>query len=151
MSTGYSVLRPWLWLLEPERAHGLVLWALSRGLVPKARTPDDPILEIELWGRRFANPVGLAAGFDKDARAVGPLLDLGFGFVEVGSVTPRPQGGNPRPRLFRLARDLAVINRMGFNNQGMAAVGRRLEAWRAVASPGVPLMRTFNWVLSGTI
>ncbi len=137
MSLGYSLLRPGLWLLEPERAHGLVLWALSRGLVTKARAPDDPILEIELWGRRFANPVGLAAGFDKDARAVGPLLDLGFGFVEVGSVTPRPQGGNPRPRLFRLSKDRAVINRMGFNNEGMAAAGRRLEAWRDRGSPGI--------------
>lgn len=87
---------------------------------------DDPILRIEALGRAFANPIGLAAGFDKDARAVGPLLGLGFGFVETGTVTPRPQAGNPRPRLFRLAEDRAVINRMGFNNEGLARYRARL-------------------------
>lgn len=114
--------------MDAERAHGLALWALARGLVPTRAEADDPALAVELWGRRFANPVGLAAGFDKDARAPVQALALGFGFVEVGSVTPRPQAGNPRPRLFRLTEDRAVINRMGFNNAGHEAAVARLKA-----------------------
>lgn len=96
---------------------------------------DDPILRIEALGRAFANPIGLAAGFDKDARAVGPLLGLGFGFVETGTVTPRPQAGNPRPRLFRLAEDRAVINRMGFNNEGLAHYRARLAGLADRSAP----------------
>jgi dihydroorotate dehydrogenase len=93
-------------------------------------TPDDPLLASELWGLTFANPLGLAAGFDKDARVVAATLGLGFGFVEVGSVTPRPQPGNPKPRIFRLPEDGAVINRLGFNNAGMEAARTRLAAFR---------------------
>lgn len=137
MAFGYRLIRPWLWLLQAETAHSLALWALARGLVPGGAAPDDPVLAVELWGRRFGNPLGVAAGFDKDARAIGPLFGLGASFVEVGSVTPRPQEGNPRPRLFRLAEDEAVINRMGFNNQGMAAMRGRLAAWADGGRPGV--------------
>ncbi len=132
----YSLLRPLLYRLDPERAHDLTLWALERGLVPSGGADDDPLLGIDLWGRRFANPIGLAAGFDKDARVMGSMLGLGFGFVEVGSVTPRPQAGNPKPRIFRLVQDRAVINRLGFNNAGMAAARDRLAAWRAANPVG---------------
>ena len=131
----FALAGPVLRLLEPERAHGLTLWALRRGLVPAARVPDDPILATRLWGLDFPNPLGLAAGFDKNAAALGALP--GFGFVEVGSVTPRPQPGNPRPRIFRLPADGAVINRLGFNNEGAEAVGRRLGAWRGRGASGL--------------
>ncbi len=124
----YSAIKPVLWRLDPERAHHLALWALARGLVPAATEPDDPRLSVVALGRRFANPIGLAAGFDKDARVWRQAGRLGFGFVEVGSVTPRPQSGNPQPRLFRLEPDRAVINRMGFNNAGVEAMAARLAA-----------------------
>ena len=120
--------RPASWLLgriDAERAHRLTLWLLRHAPLPPT-APDDPILQCRLFGRSFANPVGIAAGFDKNAEAVAPLLRLGFGFVEFGSVTPRPQAGNPRPRLFRLAEDRAVINRMGFNNDGAQRIAGRL-------------------------
>jgi len=127
----YRLARPLLQRLEPEAAHDLSLWALRHGLVPKASQSDDRILAQRLWGRDFANPIGLAAGYDKNAVAVGPLLTLGFGFVEIGSVTPRPQPGNPKPRLFRLPEDEAVINRLGFNNRGAAAAAAALARFRA--------------------
>lgn len=122
--------------LDPERAHAIGLWALRQGLVPSAGRIDDPILRIALWGRTFANPVGLAAGFDKDARAVGPLFGLGFGFLEVGSITPQPQAGNPRPRVFRLPDDQSVINRYGFNSRGLDAAAGELTRWRRRSLPG---------------
>jgi len=114
--------------LDPERAHGLALAALRLGLAGQERAPDDPVLATEAFGLRFANPIGLAAGFDKDAAAILPLMRLGFGFVEAGGVTPLPQLGNPRPRLFRLAEDRAAINRMGMNGQGIGAFVARLKA-----------------------
>lgn len=113
-------------LLPPERAHRLALWGLSRGFGPRIAPPEDPVLRSELWGRRFAHPVGLAAGFDKNGEAVPGLFALGFGFVEIGAVTPRPQAGNPQPRLFRLTPDKAIVNRMGFNNAGLEAVRAEL-------------------------
>ena len=113
--------------LPPEAAHRAAVNALRLGLAPGDPTPDPAVLGSRLWGLDFANPIGLAAGFDKDAEVFAPLLRLGFGFVEVGTVTPRPQAGNPRPRLFRLAPDGAVINRLGFNNRGMAAMAARLN------------------------
>jgi dihydroorotate dehydrogenase len=125
-------------LLPPETAHRLTLRALAHmppALLGKA-TVDDPILGTCVFGLDFPNPIGLAAGFDKNAETFAPVLRLGFGFVEIGSVTPRPQAGNPRPRLFRLAADGAVINRMGFNNDGLAAVQTRL-ARRPTASRGI--------------
>ncbi len=114
-------LMPALRRLDPETAHNLALRALRLGLVGRDSTPDDPILAVAAFGRHLPNPIGLAAGFDKNAVAVDALGRLGFGFVEAGTVTPRPQPGNPRPRLFRLAEDNAVINRMGFNNAGLDA------------------------------
>jgi dihydroorotate dehydrogenase len=123
--------------LEPETAHDLALGALRRGLVPLPPLPDLPRLHTTLLGHALPNPVGLAAGFDKNAVAIGPCLKAGFGHVEVGAVTPRPQPGNPRPRLFRLAEDGAVINRFGFNNDGLAAMQARLAAPRQAGLVGV--------------
>jgi dihydroorotate dehydrogenase len=121
---------PLLRLLPPETAHRATIRALRCGLMAAATEPDPPSLAVDLWGRRFPNPVGLAAGFDKDAEVPDAMLRLGFGFVEVGTVTPNPQPGNPRPRLFRLSEDAAIINRLGFNSQGLAAAATRLRARR---------------------
>ena len=128
--------RPLLRVLDPEDAHALVMRALP--LAPAWLAPDPPALAIEAFGLKFPNPLGVAAGLDKDARVFVPLLRLGFGFAEVGTVTPRPQPGNPRPRLFRLEADEAVINRLGFNNEGFDAVRRRL-ADRGAGVVGVNL------------
>ena len=122
-----SALMPLMRGLDAETAHGLALKALATGLAGRDSGADDPVLATEAFGLRFRNPIGLAAGFDKDAVAVLPLMRLGFGFVEAGTVTPRPQPGNPRPRLFRLAEDAAVINRMGFNNGGLDGYVARLR------------------------
>jgi dihydroorotate dehydrogenase len=124
-----------LHLLPPEAAHDLTLRALAGGLVHAKTETPDPLLRTTLWGRDFPNPIGLAAGFDKNALVPDAMLALGFGFVEIGSVTPLPQDGNPRPRIFRLAEDGAVINRLGFNNEGLAAVAARLAA-RPIARLG---------------
>jgi len=115
-----------LQLLPPESAHGAALWALRRGLVPAVTPPSSPRLATSFCGIDLAHPLGLAAGFDKNAAAVPGLFRLGFSFVEVGTVTPRPQAGNPRPRLFRLRAQQALINRMGFNNDGLEALRARL-------------------------
>ena len=129
----FRLARPALFALDPERAHRLTIAALR---VAPRRAPAAPgPLSTEVAGLRFSNPVGLAAGFDKDAEAPDAALGLGFGFVEVGSITPQPQAGNPKPRLFRLAEDRAVINRMGFNNGGAAAAVDRLERRRG--RPGI--------------
>lgn len=128
--TGFGGITALLRMLPPEAAHRLTIRALALGLAPRAMVADDPILACHLWRRDFANPLGLAAGFDKDGEAIPALAALGFGFVEIGSVTPEPQPGNPKPRLFRLPEDHAVINRMGFNSQGHAAVARRLATVR---------------------
>lgn len=122
--------------LDPERAHDLSIRALSSGLVPLHGAPvASERLRTTLAGLDLPNPVGLAAGYDKNARAVASLMKAGFGFVEVGAATPRPQPGNPRPRLFRLTADRAVINRFGFNNDGAEAIARRLAA----RPPGIPV------------
>ena len=118
---------PLLRWFDPEDAHRLAIQGL-RLLPPIRPKPDDPKLAVRAFGLNFPNPVGMAAGFDKSAEVSDALLRLGFGFVEIGTVTPKPQTGNPRPRLFRLERDEAVINRMGFNNDGADAVLRRLAA-----------------------
>ncbi|MDJ0932931.1 quinone-dependent dihydroorotate dehydrogenase [Breoghania sp.] len=117
--------------LAPETAHHITIKALSIGLVPACRHRVDPRLSQNLFGLDFPNPVGLAAGFDKNGEVPDALLAQGFGFVEVGTVTPRPQPGNPSPRIFRLAEDHAMINRMGFKNEGHAEMHRRLERRRA--------------------
>ncbi len=125
----YPLLGPLLRALPPETAHRLTVAGLAAGLGGSARASDSPILAQRLWGLDFPNPIGIAAGFDKDARASDALLRLGFGFVEVGTVTPRPQPGNAKPRVFRLGVDGALINRMGFNSGGLdgliARLGRR--------------------------
>lgn len=114
-------------VLDPETAHGLTTRAIELGLAPRSREPDPARLNTTLWGKQFSNPIGLAAGFDKDARVVDEMLALGFGFVEAGTVTPLPQAGNPRPRVFRLNANRAVINRLGFNNAGLQAFAERLR------------------------
>lgn len=122
----YRLARPLIFRLDAERAHRLAVAALAA--MPRRHRPaDDPCLAVTLAGLRFPNPVGLAAGFDKDAAVPDAMLAQGFGFVEVGTLTPLPQAGNPRPRLFRLVEDRAVINRMGFNNGGQAAALARLS------------------------
>jgi dihydroorotate dehydrogenase len=119
---------PLLRLLPPETAHHLTLRALALGLVPAPSGAPQPLLRTTLWGRDFPNPIGLAAGFDKNAAVPDAMLGLGFGFVEIGSVTPLAQAGNPKPRVFRIAEDGAVINRLGFNNDGLDLVAARLAA-----------------------
>jgi dihydroorotate dehydrogenase len=115
--------------LDPERAHGLSLLALRMGLVPLPGCVSSPRLATSVAGLALPNPVGLAAGYDKNATALAPLSRAGFGFIEVGAATPLPQPGNDRPRLFRLTKDRAAINRFGFNNEGMEAIGARLSAF----------------------
>jgi dihydroorotate dehydrogenase len=129
----FDLARPALFALNPETAHRLTLAALK--VAPLVAEKDRTALETEVAGIRFPNPLGMAAGFDKDGEVPDKLLALGFGFAEVGSITPRPQAGNPKPRLFRLVEDRAVINRMGFNNGGSEAAARRLA--RRAAKPGV--------------
>ncbi|TDQ82081.1 dihydroorotate oxidase A [Dongia mobilis] len=127
LSDLYPLLRPLLFRLDAERAHRLAVRALA-GCGSGGQRPADTMLAQRIWGRHFPNPIGLAAGFDKNAECYAGALGLGFGFVEIGSVTPLPQAGNPRPRLFRLPQARAVVNRMGFNNDGMEAVAARLAA-----------------------
>ncbi len=140
MSLLFALAAPVLKALPPETAHRATITALKLGLGPVAAEPDDPVLAVTLWGRHFANPIGLAAGFDKDAEVVDPMLRLGLGFVEIGSVTPRAQPGNPRPRAFRLPDHQALINRYGFNNRGHAAAVARLEARRANGAAATGLL-----------
>lgn len=127
----FDLLRPALFLLDSEAAHRLAVGGLK--MLPQRNPPKAGILATEVAGIAFPNPVGVAAGFDKDAEVPDALLGLGFGFAEVGSITPLPQAGNPRPRLFRLARDRAVINRMGFNNGGAQAALERFAARKSRA------------------
>jgi dihydroorotate dehydrogenase len=125
----YQLFRPALFLSDAETAHSLSLAALR--LMPLPPAPEfDGILGQEVAGLRFPNPVGLAPGYDKNAEVAAQILRLGFGFTEIGTLTPRPQAGNDRPRLFRLVEDRAVINRMGFNNDGLAVASQRLEMLR---------------------
>jgi dihydroorotate dehydrogenase, subfamily 2 len=124
----FKIGRPSLFLFDPERAHGLSIAALKSGLVPSCNVPQDPRLSQTIADLAFPNPLGMAAGYDKNAEVPDALLRLGFGFAEVGTVTPKPQSGNPKPRIFRLERDGAVINRLGFNNEGHAAALAHLQA-----------------------
>lgn len=124
----YGAVKPLLHLFSPEAAHGLAIRALKAGLAGKASGPDDTVLATRVWGLDFPNPVGLAAGFDKDAEVMDAMLAQGFGFVEAGSVTPLPQPGNAKPRLFRLDEDCAVINRFGFNSKGLDYFAANLQA-----------------------
>jgi dihydroorotate dehydrogenase len=124
----YPLLRPLLFRLDAEQAHGLAIAALRRD--PRGAGPIDPLLASRVAGIDFPGPVGLAAGFDKNAEVPDAMLARGFGFVEVGTITPLPQPGNPRPRMFRLVEDRAVINRLGFNNRGQPTAHARLAARR---------------------
>jgi len=126
----FNLARPLIHRMDAETAHRLTVTALAAAPALKP-APDDPVLATDAFGLSFSNPVGLAAGFDKNAEAIDGALGLGFGFVEVGGVTPLPQPGNPRPRVFRLTEDEAVINRYGLNSEGMEAVAMRLAARRS--------------------
>ena len=133
----YPFARALLRWTEPESAHRVTISALKLGLVRGASEPDDPILATRVFGLDFPNPVGLAAGFDKDAEVPDAMLALGFGFAEAGTVTPRPQPGNSGKRLFRLDEDEAVINRFGFNSRGLAAFSERLAERRRAGRKGI--------------
>lgn len=136
----YRALWPAISALDPEAAHLLSLRALQLGAGALwATRSDPPSLRIRVAGMRFGNPIGVAAGYDKDGEVAGPLLKLGFGHVEIGTVTPRPQAGNPPPRLFRLSEDRAIINRMGFNNGGAAALALRLGRSRPEGIIGISI------------
>jgi len=126
----FSVLRPFLFNLDPETAHDLAVKSLKFNLLPSKifKVEDEEMLNIELFGKFFPNPIGLAAGFDKSAEVYNSLLKLGFGFVEIGTVTPSQQYGNPKPRIFRLEEDQALINRLGFNNDGMEVIKDRIKS-----------------------
>ncbi|MBL8575044.1 MAG: quinone-dependent dihydroorotate dehydrogenase [Hyphomicrobiaceae bacterium] len=128
MTLPYSLIRAGLFRLDAETAHGLSLRALASGLMPRVNQAVDPRIEVRAFGLTFPNPLGMAAGYDKNAEVADAVLDMGFGFAEVGTLTPRPQPGNPRPRSFRLVEDEALINRFGFNNDGHAAAHARLAA-----------------------
>jgi dihydroorotate dehydrogenase len=133
----FAIGQPLLAVLDPERAHGLTVQALKLGLGGAAREADDPILATTVWNLAFPNPVGLAAGFDKHAEVCDAMLALGFGFVEAGTATPRPQAGNSGQRLYRLSEDEAVINRFGFNSCGIAPFAGRLAKRRATGARGI--------------
>ena len=126
----FSVLRPFLFNLDPEAAHDLAIKSLKFNFFPRSmfEVEDEQMLKIEVLGKIFPNPIGLAAGFDKSAEAYNSLLNLGFGFVEVGTVTPLKQIGNPKPRIFRLEEDNALINRLGFNNDGIEIIKKRIKS-----------------------
>jgi len=125
----FSILRPFIFSLDPERAHDLAIKSLKFNPLPNKvfNVKDEQMLKIELLGKSFPNPIGLAAGFDKSAEVYNSLLKMGFGFVEVGTVTPLKQLGNPKPRIFRLEEDGALINRLGFNNDGIQAIKNRIK------------------------
>ena len=126
----FSILRPFLFSLDPETAHDLAIKSLKLNYLPSKmfEVEDEQMLNVNLLGKKFPNPIGLAAGFDKSAEAYNSLLKLGFGFVEVGTVTPLKQYGNPKPRIFRLEDDCALINRLGFNNDGMEVIKNRIKS-----------------------
>lgn len=132
-----AIGRRGLFLFDPETAHGLSIAALKTGLVPACGLRPDPRLAVTVAGLAFPNPLGMAAGYDKNAEVPDALLRLGFGFAEVGTITPRPQSGNPKPRIFRLEEDGGVINRLGFNNEGHDAVFARLSARKGGGIVGV--------------
>ena len=135
----FSVLRPFLFNLDPETAHDLAIKSLKFNLFPRRmfEVEDEQMLKIEILGKNFPNPIGLAAGFDKSAEAYNSLLRLGFGFVEVGTVTPLKQFGNSKPRIFRLENDHALINRLGFNNDGIEIIKNRIKSEGKIGILGV--------------
>jgi dihydroorotate dehydrogenase len=137
LATVFDLARPLLFALDAEQAHELTLKSLEAGIYPRVSVPDDQRLALKMWDLTFPNPFGIAAGFDKDARVPGAIVGMGFGHAEIGTVTPLPQEGNPRPRIFRLIRDGALINRLGFNNGGHTAALARLRRNRPGGVVGV--------------
>jgi dihydroorotate dehydrogenase len=129
----YPVIKPFLFCLDPEDAHNLTVRTLGLGLGPAFQGPDDPILKIEAFGLTFPNPIGLAAGLDKQATAIDAFMGFGFGSIEIGGVTPMPQPGNPRPRMVRVPTARGLINRFGFNSVGAIVFAERMKVWRAKA------------------
>ena len=117
----FSIIKPYIFSLDPETAHDLAIKSLKFNILPKNlfKLENEHLLEINLLGKKLKNPIGIAAGFDKSAEVYNSLFKLGFGFVEVGTITPKRQSGNPKPRVFRLENDKALINRLGFNNDGL--------------------------------
>lgn len=135
----YKLLAPLLFTLDPEKAHNLSLAGLKSGLIKGGGPKSDSVLATSLFGLSFPNPIGLSAGYDKNGDVLDALLGLGFGFIEAGSVTPKPQAGNPKPRIFRLQEDKAVINRLGFNNKGLDVAAKNFAAPRRAGIVGANL------------
>ncbi len=123
----FNILRPLIFKFSPEVAHSLAIKALKLNNIPYSKPKDNHILEITFCEKKLSSPIGVAAGFDKNAEVYNPLFNLGFGFVEVGTITPKPQFGNPKPRIFRLEEDEALINRLGFNNSGSEQISKRIK------------------------
>jgi dihydroorotate dehydrogenase len=125
----FSILRPYIFNLDPEVAHDLAIKSLKLNIIPESffKVDSEEMLNLNLFGKKLKNPIGLAAGFDKSAEVYNSLFKFGFGFVEVGTVTPKQQLGNPKPRIFRLEKDKALINRLGFNNHGLEIVSKRIS------------------------
>ncbi|MEP4804501.1 MAG: dihydroorotate dehydrogenase (quinone), partial [Hyphomicrobiales bacterium] len=132
-----QVGRKGLQFLSPEFAHEITTSAMKAGIHPKASKPDDPRLGVQILGQKFSNPIGMAAGFDKNGLVYNPLHKMGFGFAEVGTVTPQPQVGNKKPRAFRLPEFQAIINRYGFNNEGVEKLKVRLEGAAPIGILGI--------------
>jgi dihydroorotate dehydrogenase len=130
MKNYYKYFKPALFSLPAETSHNMAVWAMSNNILPKQEFYRNSILKQTLFGIEFANPVGMAAGFDKNARCLEALSNQNFGFAEIGTTTPVPQSGNPKPRLFRIKEDEAVVNRMGFNNEGVEIYSQRLRKWK---------------------
>ena len=135
----FSVLRPFLFKLDPETTHDLAIKSLKFNYLPRKmfEVEDEQILNIELLGKKFPNPIGLAAGFDKSGEVYNSLLKFGFGFIEIGTVTPLKQFGNPKPRIFRLEDDSALINRLGFNNDGIEIIKNRIKSEKKKGVVGI--------------
>ena len=133
----FNKIRPLIFKLDPEFAHSLAIKALKTNLFPKQKISEDLYLKSTLFGKEIKNPIGIAAGFDKDAEVYNSLFNLGFGFVEVGTVTPLKQYGNKKPRVFRLEKDKALINRLGFNNSGSDNVSKRIKKNKPIGILGV--------------
>jgi len=140
----FSKIRPFIFKLDPELAHDLAIKALKTNLIVKDYKKNELILKTKLFGKEIPNPIGIAAGFDKNAEVYNPLFKLGFGFVEVGTVTPLSQYGNPKPRVFRLEEDCALINRLGFNNNGADDARSRIIKKKPIGMLGVNIGPNWN-------
>ena len=140
----FSKIRPFIFKLDPELAHDLAIKALKTNLIVKDYKKNELILKTKLFGKEIHNPIGIAAGFDKNAEVYNPLFKLGFGFVEVGTVTPLGQYGNPKPRVFRLEEDCALINRLGFNNNGADDARSRIIKKKPIGMLGVNIGPNWN-------